>query len=277
MTPVHATPPHPDLARAIHDLSDGLVRDLGEAQAGTSVHGARRRIKRLRSLLRLIRPAIGENDYHAANGRLRAAADALAGRRRAEALVAAAAKLHAGHPSSRLRALVESHADDLVISVDFADAPRQALDNVTQFKAAMAEWALPDSTDARVMAAFLTTYRKARKLLAHGMETGDATELHEARKFVIHHLHHLELLGDETKAKPAKRLRDLESLREILGDLNDLDELQQLASRHDPALATATAHAASRRRRSLLKAATASSQRLFRRKARAFAKRIGVM
>ena len=68
-----------------------LEKLLAETGPGGSVHGARRRIKQLRSLLRLLRPALGEERFREASIALRDAANALAGHRRAEALVAAAA------------------------------------------------------------------------------------------------------------------------------------------------------------------------------------------
>ena len=61
----------------------GLEEALEHARPGESVHGARRRIKALRSLLRLMKPALVEAAYESVNDGLRDAADALAGQRRA--------------------------------------------------------------------------------------------------------------------------------------------------------------------------------------------------
>ena len=74
-----------------------LTRGGAEGEGrGESVHGSRRQIKRLRSLLRLLRSQMGEEAFAAANGALRESADALAGQRRAEALVAAAERMGGG-------------------------------------------------------------------------------------------------------------------------------------------------------------------------------------
>jgi hypothetical protein len=74
-----------------------LAALMAATAPGQSVHGARRRIKQLRSLLRLLRPSLDVAAYNAVNDALREAARALAGHRRAEALVAAAGKLEAKH------------------------------------------------------------------------------------------------------------------------------------------------------------------------------------
>ena len=71
----------------------GQARDLDRAAAGGGVHAARKRLKFMRSLLRLLRPAIGTPAWVKADRRLRAAAHAIAGARRAEALREAVAKL----------------------------------------------------------------------------------------------------------------------------------------------------------------------------------------
>lgn len=56
-----------------------LAALLAAAEPGASVHGARRRIKRLRSLSRLLRDDLGEAAYRRLNDALRQAADVLAG------------------------------------------------------------------------------------------------------------------------------------------------------------------------------------------------------
>jgi CHAD domain-containing protein len=212
-----------------------LAVALGKTRPGHSVHGARRQIKRLRSLLRLLRDSMGEDAFAAANGALRAAADALAGQRRAEALVVAAGRL--GGSTRRARApwqtLAEAHRE--------AHAGETAADGgLEAARRAIAEAArtvrgckLKRGSAPAIGKAFLATYRRARKWLERGFASGQAEDIHTARKHVIHHLHHLGLLSAHL-SDPARRLSALEKLREALGDLNDLDELNQLASAGSP-------------------------------------------
>lgn len=248
-----------------------LAALLSATEPGQSVHGARRRIKQLRSLLRLLRAALGEETYGRANAALRAAADALAGHRRAEALVTAAAKLGEGpeHGNGFWHGLAEAHR-----AAHAADGnPGEALDTARraiadadrELSVALRE----DPGADAVVAAFLESYRKARKLLRRGLESGDPATLHEARKFVIHHLHQLKLVQPWRE----RRLAALEALREVLGDLNDLDEMEALAQ--GVAVPAREARRMRKARTRLHERAGRAAERLFRHKPAAFRKRMG--
>jgi CHAD domain-containing protein len=251
----------------------GLAAALKAAKPGESVHGARRRIKRVRSLLRLLRETLGEERFAAANTSLRTAADALAGQRRAEALVAAAGRLGGGHKGrAAWQSLAEAHAAESEAGGGLA--PARA--SIAEALRVLAAPRLPRRPSPAVAAAFLMTYRKARKRLRQGFETGDAEALHTARKHVIHHLHHIDLLRDHLRRTDG-RLAALERLRGALGDLNDLDELSQLAAATGGPLPEPAARSMAKHRAQLLARAEASAERLFRLKPEAFRKRIGAM
>jgi CHAD domain-containing protein len=248
-----------------------LAAALKAARAAESVHGARRRIKRARSLLRLLREPMGEERFAAANGALRDAADALAGQRRAEALVAAAARLGGGHKGrAAWQKLAEAHAAETVAGGGL-EAARASIAAAATILSGLRPARRPSPAVAE---AFLAAYRKARKRLRQGFASGNAQELHTARKHVIHHLHQIDLLRDHLR-RPDSRLEALEQLREALGDLNDLDELGQLAA--EGALPQPAAAAMAKRRAVLLARAGKSATRLFRLKPEAFRKRIGAM
>ena len=239
---------------------------LAATERGQSVHGARRRIKQLRSLLRLLRAGLGEAAYAEANAALRTAADALAGHRRAEALVAAAARLE-GDGTGFWQGLAEAHR-----AAQAAEGGSQALASARQ--AVMRASSLLNSTppaetgDDGAAGAFIAAYRKARTLLRKGLAKGDAETLHEARKFVIHHLHQLKQLRPER----LRRIASLEALREVLGDLNDLDELEQLAA--NGAVEPEDARRLHKARRHLLRRAERAAERLFRHRPATWRKRM---
>ena len=66
------------LRKAGQHEAASLAALLAATEPGQSVHGARRRIKQLRSLLRLLRPNLSVAAYDAVNDALREAAAALA-------------------------------------------------------------------------------------------------------------------------------------------------------------------------------------------------------
>lgn len=249
---------------------------LGKTGAGESVHGARRRIKRLRSLLRLLRVPLGEAAFSALNGALRDAADALAVQRRAEALVGSAERL-GGRKAARAPwlAVAEAHRQEVAAKSPAEGGLGAAHASVSAAAKSLGRIRLEAGSGEAIGKAFMSTYRKARQALDAGFHKGRAEDLHEARKHVIHHIHHLDLLAAHLR-HAARRIESLEKLREALGDLNDLDELSQLSAAADP-LPEAAAKAMARRRGLLLKRAEGAARRLFRHKPKAFRKRIGAM
>jgi hypothetical protein len=261
-------------------VARALLKDLGSelsaATPATSVHGARRRLKRLGSLLRLMRRLIGEVSYSAANDRSMSAAKALAGQRRSEALVAAVLKLDLGSKSGKaLLKLAEDHRDDRETCAAPAERLETARREVAALSALAAAWKIPRRGAEPIAEAFGDSYRKARKKLAGALENQMAEDLHEARKFVIHHLHHLQLLQAWLPDDHQKRLDDLEKLREILGDFNDLAELERLMRLRDISGLRSASRALRKKRNTLLKKAAKAARPLFRPKTEAFVKRVG--
>jgi CHAD domain-containing protein len=246
-----------------------LAALLATTQPGESVHGARRRIKQLRSLLRLLRRPLGEDAYTDVNAALRGAADALAGHRRAEALVTAAAKLEAKQSAGGgfWRGLAETHRAAHATEGDPVQSVAAAQQAIARAATLMSATALSHAGEQAVTAAFRDAYRNARRRLRKGLASGDARKLHQARKYVIHHLHQLKLLEPGSK----HRLAALEALRETLGDLNDLDELEQLADGAQTPERDARRMRKARAR--LLRCTEKAANRLFRHKPAAFVKR----
>lgn len=245
---------------------------LRKANGGGSVHGARRQIKRVRSLLRLLREAMGEEAFDSANASLRLAADALAGQRRAEALVVAAGRFGGSAGARHWQQLAEAHR---AASVSEGGIPAAQAFLAAAVKTVGAARLKPQSLPM-IEEAFLRSYRKARRELANGFASEKADELHTARKHVIHHLHNIDLLRGHLR-QAGKRVAGLEVLREALGDLNDLDELNQLAPADKTRELDGAARLMAKRRAQLLKGARKAASRLFRHKPKGFQKRIGAM
>lgn len=265
----------------------GLAKDLDRAAAGGGVHAARRRLKFMRSLLRLLRPAIGKAAFTKADRRLRAAAHAIAGARRAEAMQEAVAKL-ASRGSPENPALTElahlasaAHSHESATDV-LSEATAEARRSIEKLRGTINDWSLPKHDVAPFVAGLRDAYGTARRKLRRGLAAGDIARLHEARKSVIHHLHHLEIV-EPLWPDPIRLWKtELTSLREALGDLNDLEELERLAARgasdfSSPVrLQEARAAIAARRARLLARVEEQAHHR-FAEKPGALAKRLGAM
>jgi hypothetical protein len=256
---------------AVEELG-ALGAMLDDIRPGQSVHGTRRRIKRIRSLLRLIRAPLGEESFRRLNAALREAAGSLAGPRRAEALVIVARHLE---PKSARpaywRPLAEAYSRTHDADAGPANGLVKARTTIAAVMQDLAQVRLADADEGAVAVALITTYGKARKRLRQALASDDAGELHEARKFLIHHLHHRAILALGGK----KQLARLEALRQALGDLNDLDELAHISKTgSSPPPERALARLAKARSR-LLAVVADEARRLFRQRPKAYGKRLG--
>src|SRR3954447_17854061 len=123
-------------ALELFDHATGLARDELADDPVTTVHAVRKDIKKARSLLRLVRPAIPTKVYRRENRRLRDTARGISGARDADVMVETVDKLaerYAGHlpgrafPPLRRRLAGEATASSaLVGSDDLGDALAQA-------------------------------------------------------------------------------------------------------------------------------------------------------
>lgn len=199
-----------------------------EAAIEDAVHDTRKRCKKLRALVRLTRPSMGET-YTTANRTFRDAARELSSIRDAHALLATFDDLVAGHvdqlPTGGLagvrrqlstRAQTASRAvrnDDPRIGRgrDLLRAARDEVDN----------WPLSD--DFAVLAAGAAkTYKRGRNRLSECVTGASDEQWHEARKRVKYSWYHVRLLSQSAPSmlKPlASRLHDLS---DALGDDHDL-------------------------------------------------------
>jgi CHAD domain-containing protein len=95
---------------------------------------------------------------------------------------------------------------------------------IEKVRAAVNDWSLPKRDIAPFTRGLRDAYGTARRKLRTGLAANDITRLHEARKSVIHHLHHVEILAPLWPEMARARGAALTGLREALGDLNDLED-----------------------------------------------------
>jgi len=217
------------LRRLARNQLTQVARELAAAEKGANAHPTRKRLKFLRSLIRLLRPAIGEEAFQAANGHLRAAAMQLALKRHGEAMVEAVDKLRKQTDGetqliSELEAAAVEHASQA--EETHAEGLAAARREIEAVRALVGDWLLPRRERAFFLEGARNCYARGRSNLRRGLATGKVQTLHEARKSVIHHLHHLEILEPIWPRMIKVWCDELGRLRESLGDLNDLEELE---------------------------------------------------
>lgn len=237
-----------------------LARELAAAEKSANAHPLRKRVKFLRSLLRLIRPSIGAEAFQSANRHLQAAATELAFKRHGEAMIEAVSKLRkqADEGSALISELENAaHAHAGNTEVTHLENLKRARSEIAAVRASAGNWVLPRRDTRLFLEGFQHSYARGRKLIMEGLASTDPQTLHEARKSVIHHLHHLEILEPVWPRMIKVWCDELGRLREALGDINDLEELEGLLNNPDTAFGRVSSPDAARqliavRRRQLL-------------------------
>jgi len=262
-----------EVARAEAELADP---DLPIAR---KVHQARKRTKRLRGLLRLLRPAFPA--YGAEASHLRDAARGLSALRDRDVMIATHDTLMEETGAERRRyAPVRAHLTRARNRVAERADPEGALatyrEEMRTFAARAGDWRLEGKDKAALRAGLARTWKRARAALKAARKQDDIEHLHEWRKRVKDHWYQARLLTPIAPDALRAQARAAGDLGEILGDINDLDvyraHLQGEEARGlDPARRAELVALASDRIARLEREAFAIGRRLFRQKPAALA------
>lgn len=197
------------------------------------VHASRKRVKKLRGLLRIVRPAFGA--YSDENRALRDAARMVSSLRDSTALLETYDDLtdrHGEaldlHKTAPFRAQHTRRRGELDASGDVEQRMAAFHDALADVRARVDDWVVETDDPAEVLeAGVLKTAGRAAKALARADDTRDDEDVHELRKRVKYHWYHARLVKRslrpvlEGRAKAAHRLSDL------LGDHHDLAVLEE--------------------------------------------------
>lgn len=228
--------PAAELRRIALDELDAALTSLADPDAAgldRSVHAVRKSCKRLRSLARLVRPALGRR-YAQVNDDLRQAAATLSPLRDAHAVLATFDEVLAAR-SDR----VPAHGLDdvraaLAARADIEQDPRSVdarLGQAATFLQRLCDdvdhWQLSD--DLRAAIDSVAVYHGlARTAFRQSLDDPTAERLHEWRKRVKDCWHHTQLLAALAPSALQPAERSLERLSDALGDNNDLAVLGRL-------------------------------------------------
>lgn len=208
------------IARALDEIDQ---EDLG---AEETIHQVRKRCKKLRGLLRLVRPALGDR-YSRENARFRDIARDLSAQRDADVLLDTHDELVSNRDDdpaglTGVRNLLQERADRA--------ETRPVRELLTQARVALheAEADLEDWLDEQTLSigdlsgGLKKTYRRGRKGMHRAYETDRGEDFHEWRKRAKYHFYHLRLLEDLWGPVVKARRRQAKRLSDLLGDEHDL-------------------------------------------------------
>jgi len=211
------------------DQVEGAI-DLIEAGSDfdKTVHELRRRCKKVRGLLRLVRPNF--KAFDAENAQFRDAADSLSATRDAavmvetyvEALDAPWATPIASADKSRLRRILSKNAADVAAQQDgtqllanFAGSMNDALQRIK-------DWSFKDDGFCLLAPGFRDTYARLRKGMEKAKKSGEAEDFHDWRKDAKYHWFHVSLFKACAPDVLGGRREHLDRLGELLGDHHNL-------------------------------------------------------
>jgi CHAD domain-containing protein len=265
-----------------------------------AVHGARKAMKRLRALLRLVRPVIGNRRYRAENAYLRDTARVLSPLRDARVMVDTVGLIRDRYDSqlrptafdgveSQLRARLERTRASMVHD---GGALRRTAYSLRSARARYAAWPVADDVVSgshppipnrfeSVGVGLEMIYARGRDEMRTAIEHPTAHNFHWWRKRAKYLRYHSELLFPMWPDMMKGQVQALDHLGEALGAEHDLAQLLLVLVQHpevcpDPTERALLVALAQHRRRELQAAAVTMGIRVYAEKPADFGKRMGV-
>lgn len=227
-----------EIRRIAHEQIDKILKQLMDTDASNqdqAIHNARKSLKKLRALLRLVRPQIGSKQYHQENGCFREAGHSLSAMRDAQVRLETLDTLTA-HFSEQLED--DSFAAiQAVLTADYQAAEQQILQEgdaivnaVARVKAAeerVQDWQLDASNWLMVSKGLTKVYQQGSQRFAKATKQPSVERLHDWRKRAKDLWYHLRLLKPIWPDLMQELTHQLKLLSNYLGDDHDLAVLRQ--------------------------------------------------
>jgi CHAD domain-containing protein len=273
------------LGRIDHALDE--LRAKTDSTPEQAVHEARKDLKKLRALLRLVRDELGDQVYRHENRAFREAAAGLSSVRDADVMIETLDALVERYPkripadvAEGLRKALFTHRRALEQE---GLGRRHAVDEATEAlrdaRARIPEWPLAHDGFAALEAGVRRTYRRGRRAYEAALDDATTENLHELRKRVKDLWYHHTLLERSWSELMKPAGDEAHALSDLLGDDHDLAVLREWAWAHPEAAPDvpgleALADAVGRRRAQLQRQALGLGARLYAERPRDFARRI---
>jgi CHAD domain-containing protein len=251
----------------------------------TAVHDARRALKRLRAMLRLVRPALGEANFKQSNRQLAGLGQRLSRSRDLDVMLATLSKLEngSGHLPKLLAARLRRSVDRSRTKHNGAagdDGSERGLGSALRRAERLFSADRLRGVDIQQIADGLQqSYRRARSAFREAYTAESDEAFHNWRKATQAHWRHMQLIGRGWPESLGARAGEAKELSRLLGEDHDLSVLLTFAespgsselSAEDLAALRAACLSCQRQIRDL---ARPHGQRLFAERPRQLSKRI---
>lgn len=206
--------------------------DDEQTDSAEKVHDVRKRCKKLRGLIRLVRPSF-EATYQQENDWIRDTARLLSDLRDAKTIGDAYDDLldrYADDVNRAAYAVIRRRLTERYDQLRRKTPPdgrlAEARDRLEEVRDRLDEWSLSDNGYQAVRQGVKITYRRARRALAEVRESPSAERFHELRKRVKYHWYHCRLLRNIWEDPMKVRGEKTHDLSDLLGDDHDLAVLR---------------------------------------------------
>jgi len=262
------------------------LRDTGQGERTEAIHETRKDLKKMRSVLRLVRGELDRKTFREENHRYRDAARLLSGLRDDDVLLETIESLRDGYPddAAPLDRLVEDlesrrdrNATESIASTGSDAQMKLAAAAIEQGANLIDSWTLEHSDWDLFEKGLRRTYRDGRLALAEAEGHSSPEKVHEWRKRVKDLWYQLRLLRNAWKTTLRAQARETGQLAELLGEYNDLSVLvDELNSRPATGLDyPALRELAVIRQKAILEQAFPLGHRIYAEEPSAFVTRIG--
>jgi CHAD domain-containing protein len=256
-----------------------LERLRGDEDRAGAIHGARKDLKKLRTVLRLVRDELPKYVYKEENRRFRDAARALSASRDAEVKLETLddlAEEAAALPAETVEAWRSILARDREATANLASDEREATELIEAGLGGIRQWPLEGDSWKLIGGAIRRTYRRGRRAMAAAESAASEESFHRWRKRAKDLWYELTLLGAAWPGPVEAAAEEAHRLTELLGDHHDLAVLRaDLRERRLGEEETRALEAAiEARQERFAREALELGRRLYAERPRAFARRL---
>lgn len=207
-----------------------LIALSATADAGNPIHETRKCLKRIRALLKLVRPGLDDSVYKTENARYRDIARLLSPARDTDIIGETLVKLEAvgdETAAASIAALKSALAEPAATAApeQTALAIEQARHQLAEAKGVMAKLKIAGRSFNPIEEGLRKSYRQGRRAFALAYETGASEALHDCRKGVQLHWRQMALVSQAWPEMFAVRVEAARQLSQILGEYQDLEVL----------------------------------------------------
>ncbi|SDY45912.1 CHAD domain-containing protein [Citreimonas salinaria] len=204
-----------------------------EGDLHARIHDIRKRCKKLRGLLRLVRPAFA--DYKAENRAVRDAARHLSRFRDRTSMLETLDKLAEREGTApddatvkELRSRLRARRTRASKGPELDEAMQATISDLSACRERAAEWTLTEQGFDALEGGLKKTHDRARKAMKAARKARTPKAMHEWRKRVKYHGYHVRLLKKSFPELTEPNAQAVSDLGDLLGDYHDLAEFHRV-------------------------------------------------